>query len=162
MFEFCVSKLLLAAALFIQFMNQKSREIRVALYLLLLILARSTACYGTVIFLNIILVQQKYLSSYLKTWNKKGNIPQMYPNQTKSTTDVSKNNLSASFIYIWLVWYVPNSRTTDILINPSLLQNKLISKDLDLLRIASKASTWWFDWFPRSLAPSCLSFYLVK
>ena len=67
MFEFCVSKLLLAAALFIQFMNQKSREIRVALYLLLLILARSTACYGTVIFLNIILVQQKYLSSYLKT-----------------------------------------------------------------------------------------------
>ena len=69
---------------------------------------------------------------------------------------------------IWvlsLACLVSNLHTTDILINPSLLQNKLISKDLsflDLLKISPKTSEWRFDWFPRSHEHSCFSFYLVK
>ena len=53
----------------------------------------------------------------MKTGNKKTTyIPQMYPNETKSMTDVSKNNLIASFslfgpkslhIMIWLVSAIP-------------------------------------------------------
>ena len=163
---FTLSTLRLAAALSIQFMNQKSREI-----LSYYIIANPGLFDGMLRYENIsqyykyVLVQQKYLSSYLKTWNKKTTyhkcIQIRMPDQTKSTTDVSKNNLSASFSLFGI------QLTHNRHLNQSFFASEKTYvkrfKSFNLLRIALKASTWWrFNWFPRSLAPSPFMLFLLS